>query len=340
TQVMSRVREAFGVELPLRVLFEAPTVRELAGRVEQEKRSGTATSNANAALIPMRKEGSRAPFFCVHPVGGTVFCYEQLMRHLGSDQPFYAFQSIGLNRDQEPQTSIAGMAATYRELMCQMQPEGPYRIGGWSLGGVIAFEMACQLESEGKEVALLALFDSHVSSSHSTQIRNPRQPVDDSYLMKKFAADLGIRMAETHASADSDGQTALLELIRRAQEQGSLPADVNPLIAARLFNTFKANFQALHEYVPGTFGGRVDYFEPEHRNGTTSAPTDIWSNLARGGLERHLVPGDHYSMFNKENSIVIAGKLRDCILRLEIGSSNNELLRPELWRDNQHLLAQ
>jgi thioesterase domain-containing protein len=124
----------------------------------------TAYKGMPSVIVPIQPQGSRPPFFCVHPVGGGVFCYRALARHLGSEQPFYGLQARDLIRGQEPHADIETMAADYLEALRSVQPAGPYRLGGWSLGGVTAFEMAQQLRRQGQSVALLTLIDSVVPS--------------------------------------------------------------------------------------------------------------------------------------------------------------------------------
>src|SRR5262249_20922863 len=100
------------------------------------------------------------PFFCIHPAGGTVFCYKELSNLLGPEQPFYGLQARGLNGEQAPATRVEDMAADYIDALRTVQPAGPYALGGWSIGGVVAFEMARQLEAQGQRVDRLALLDS------------------------------------------------------------------------------------------------------------------------------------------------------------------------------------
>src|SRR6184192_2475708 len=109
----------------------------------------------------MIQGGQRQPFFCVHAAGGNVLEYRDLARLLGPDQPFYGLQAKGLDGKSEPHTTIKEMASYYIREMREVQPEGPYMIGGRSSGGTIAFEMACQLDAQGQKVALLALLDTY-----------------------------------------------------------------------------------------------------------------------------------------------------------------------------------
>jgi hypothetical protein len=110
-------------------------------------------------LVGIQPAGERRPFFCVHPVGGDVLCYLDLARHLGADQPFYGLQYPDLNEESGADTRVEGLAARYIEALRAVQPPGPYLLGGWSMGGLVAFEMAQQLRQQGQQVALVALID-------------------------------------------------------------------------------------------------------------------------------------------------------------------------------------
>src|SRR5439155_4504057 len=101
------------------------------------------------------------PFSCVHGAGGHVLNYYALAHHLGADQPYYGLQAQGLDGPQPIHHTIDEMAAHYLEEIRSLQPEGPYLLGGYCMGGTIAFEMAQQLHAEGQQVGLLALFDTY-----------------------------------------------------------------------------------------------------------------------------------------------------------------------------------
>jgi len=182
--LMARIEKRCGRSLPLAALFAAPTVEALAALLD---RAGA--QPGRSPLVAIRPAGRLAPFFCVHPVGGQVLCYLDLVRHLAPDLPFYALQSPP---DLVPQpaapppgpASIEGMAARYLSEVRRVQPRGPYRLGGWSLGGVIAFEMARQLAAEGERVSFLALIDSLPPAPE------PGRPATEQELGTWFAGDL------------------------------------------------------------------------------------------------------------------------------------------------------
>ncbi len=154
-RAVSKIQEAFGVGLPLATLLEASTIASLA-KILGDKQWVPSWS----LLVPMRQEGTRPPLFLFHAHGGNVLEYHALVQHLEKDQPVYAFQAKGLNGEPVENTSVEEMAKAFIVELKQFQPEGPYFLGGFCLGGLIALEVAQQLSGEGKEVALLAMIQS------------------------------------------------------------------------------------------------------------------------------------------------------------------------------------
>jgi hypothetical protein len=132
---------------------------ELAVRKVEIREFLRAAALRRSSLVPIQPGGARPVFFGV-PADGDVFCYAQLSRQLGPDQPFYAFEAPGIDGVRPPLTSIQELAAHHLADLRAFQPSGPYFIGGFCLGGIVAFELARQLRAENQEVALLALFES------------------------------------------------------------------------------------------------------------------------------------------------------------------------------------
>jgi amino acid adenylation domain-containing protein/non-ribosomal peptide synthase protein (TIGR01720 family) len=159
--------------IPLSAIFEVPTVFELARYLDQKFPAGVARLLGTSApislaeevavirstLVPIQPEGSKPPLFCVHPAGGIVFPYYTLIPYLGKDQPLYGIQDTSLYDAQSAPTSIEAMATDYLKALKTVQPDGPYHFLGWSVGGVIAYEMAQQLSRQGQSVALLIMLD-------------------------------------------------------------------------------------------------------------------------------------------------------------------------------------
>ena len=156
-QLTSRVRSAFAIEMPLSVLFATPTVARMAKHIAAA--NGHEGPRSSQVLVSIQSQGSRVPFFCVHAVGGQVISYAELSQEMGLEQPFYGLQSPPANFSPESDISIEQMATLYNREIRSVQPVGPYLLSGWSMGGLVAWEMAQQLMKEGETMGLLALMD-------------------------------------------------------------------------------------------------------------------------------------------------------------------------------------
>ena len=156
-ELMLRLEDALGVELPVTMIYDYPTVASLARAIE------TQAAPQFSPLVAIKPSGEGAALFIVHGVGGNVMELFGFGRRL--DCPVYGLQAKGLDGNAEPNRSIADMAEYYLAAIRQKQPRGPYRLSGYSSGGLIAFEMARRLREQGEEVALLALLDTQTHAS-------------------------------------------------------------------------------------------------------------------------------------------------------------------------------
>ncbi|MGD9872689.1 MAG: AMP-binding protein [Kiritimatiellia bacterium] len=153
-RIIGKIGEITSREIQLADLFQTPTIRGVAELLRQ-----TEESHELISLVPMQTAGKCTPFFCVHPGGGTVMCFNDLAHSIGKDQPLYALQSQGVDGKHPPLKRVEDMAALYIREIRTIQPAGPYRLGGMCLGGVIAYEMAQQLVKQGEKVEFLGVLD-------------------------------------------------------------------------------------------------------------------------------------------------------------------------------------
>jgi thioesterase domain-containing protein len=262
---------------------------------------------ARSSLIVLHDAGGRSPFFLVHPTGGSVFCYAGLARRLGPDQPVLGLQARGLDGEALPVDRLEDVAALHVETMREVQPAGPYRIGGWSSGGITAYEMAGQLAGAGCEVSLLALLDSTVPAGV------PAGPLSE--LMARFVEDLasvvGVEPPALPAWALSqpacDQVEAVEALLRGA---GLIPPELSRRQLRARLAVFVAGFRAAHAYRPRPYPGRVTLFEAEG-----SLHTDIgWDAFARGGMTHIAVPGNHHGILRAPHVARLAERLRNCLV--------------------------
>ena len=323
-RLMVAVEGSLGVRLPLSSIFETPTVERLANGLRKQARRGadsqpdTATQpGAVSPLVALQPDGHKRPFFCIHPVGGNVFCYMELAQSLGSEQPFYGIQSVVPNlAGHESESSIEAMAAGYLEVVRKVQPAGPYALGGWSMGAGVAFEMARQLETMGEEVALLAMIDSGAPGA-----KHPSTNVDETLLMARFAEDLvGLSASEQRTSLDdlrSMGlDKGLDRLLEHARAEKGLWAAIDSVRIRELFEIFRRNSKSLSEYVPRSYGGHLVYFSSEEKERSDNGDvTRGWKDLCRGSVEVHVIPGDHYSILKEPNVEVLSKRLSESLER-------------------------
>lgn len=160
-ELFARIEKALGRNLPPGPLFQAPTIESLAALLRRSETVSKWTS-----LVSIQPRGSKAPLFCVHGGAGTVLLFNSLARHLAPERPVYGLQARGLYGRNLPHSNVKDMAAHYVKEMRSLQAHGPYLIGGWCFGGVVAYEMAQQLQSAGEKVDLLVMFNAPSGPEH------------------------------------------------------------------------------------------------------------------------------------------------------------------------------
>ncbi len=202
------IEKRLGNKLPLTAVFRGATVEDLAGVLRRQ-----ATPGPQSSLVAIQPGGSKRPLFLVHPAGGHVFPYIHLAQFLGPDQPCYGLQARGVEDGQDPHTRIEDMAAYYIQAMQTVQPTGPYLLGGWSMGGVVAFEMAQQLHAQGQHVALLAILDGRIPTPDDTF---PEQDAEAISLVERY---FGISFGPMESLTELPEDEQLAVLLERSEER-------------------------------------------------------------------------------------------------------------------------
>jgi thioesterase domain-containing protein/NAD(P)-dependent dehydrogenase (short-subunit alcohol dehydrogenase family) len=334
-ELKNRVESELGVIVPAVKLLEGPSIADLAavlreqvaaghsGPARVDLRAGAAAGAARVPVTPIQPRGAQPPFFCMHPGALDVHCYDELARALGEDQPFFALQPPELDNYRSleggvsDETPLEEVAAACAEAVRGLQPHGPYYLGGWSLGGVLAFLAAGQLAAAGEEVALLALFDSPAPPSGEQRVDH-----DDRELIHVFTSFLGARRGQELpiapgelAGLDLDGRFALL--LERAKEARALAPDSGQSQIRFLFQVYKngllAAVRQLGQCRPAVYPGALTLFRVgEVLDAFDEIFPDItaqWRRFTAQPLRVHDVPGDHYTMFLNPNVQVLAGRL-------------------------------
>ncbi|MDH3600117.1 MAG: amino acid adenylation domain-containing protein [Candidatus Tectomicrobia bacterium] len=318
-QMIARIQNAFGIRLPVRTIFEQATVAGLAGLVETLSTSGETPdaegSVARAGNLPPsvlfvelhQGNSGKQPFFLLHPVGGSVLCYRHLAQHLGVEQPVYGIQARGLEGEGVPFVDLEEMAGHYVSLLQAVQSQGPYQLGGWSLGGLVALEMAQQLHHQGQEVSLLALIDSFAPIDSNE--------LDEAELVAYFARDLGGVSGRAFSVTTDEfrplsSEEQLQHLVVQARKQGVLPPEVGAEYIRHRLQVFKANIQAVARYRPHPYAGRIIFFYNSAVMQVHQDASLVWRSIATGDIITHEISGDHYSIVQSQ---MLAEKLRVCL---------------------------
>lgn len=327
-QLFARIEKTFHVKLPLATLFEAPTIEELAQVLRREM-----PSSGWSPLVAIQPMGLRPPFFCMHGAGGNVLIYRDLSMHLGPDQPFYGLQSQGLDGSCLPLTRVEDMAALYAKEIRRIQPCGPYFLGGYCLGGTIAFEVARQLHARGEKIALLALFDTmNWSKTHLPSV-----------WAKSYHA---LERLSFHTAnilrLDSAGKAKFFS------EKWKILCSRFPVWYGMLLGTFRknspatksdarilsqiwqANDRAAMEYVPRLYAGTVTDIRPAKQYRMFNKPGLKWEQLAEGGEKVVVLPvypaGMLVEPFVKHLADALKKSIEEALLNQPSGSSVPETL--------------
>ncbi len=311
-RLASEIQAWSGREIPLATLFQHATVEQLAHLLRQQSLAAAGPTN-NHSLVCLRHAGSQPPFFCVHPGGGHVLPYLDLARGLDADRPFYGLQSVGLSSEAEPLTDISEMASRYLAEIKTVQPTGPYYLGGWSMGGMVAFEMARQLQANNETVALLALIDVSQPAPAGAV------PAGESTtFLHFFAQDLGLPLAELPPTfAEMDSREQITAILERAKAANKIPPDVTPAQIAQMLRVFQANFAAMLSYQPQTYSGPVTFLNAAS-SPNRQQPDRGWAEWIAGPLQIVELPGDHFSLVRQPHVQTLARQLRTCLQQVEI----------------------
>jgi len=299
TRLVSQIRAAFGVELRIRTLFEAPTVAQLAPRLNAQ----SSPESAFEQLLPLRSQGSLPPLFCAHPAGGLSWNYAGLMRELEAQRPIYGLQAPGVAHDVPYAATIEAMAEDYVNAIQRIQPQGPYHLLGWSFGGVVAYAMACRLQQMGERVALLGIMDSYPSTDERQS-----SPMTEEKLMKEIVPMLGLDLGDM-----GEGPLDFTAVYLAAKRAGQIPADFDERIARRNMQMLLHNSILEQKFRAGHYDGDILFFFADVKEGEYRLPS-AWQPYISGKLETHTVHCKHYEM-TEPAPIKMIGKILNQKLR-------------------------
>jgi len=322
-RLFTQIEKRLGPKLPLSVLFQGPTLEQLAQIISTESWSAP-----GASLVKIQPHGSRAPMFWLHTLGGGggggLFAYRKVAELLGPDQPSY-----GLVTPPEPFARIEDMAAHYIREIRTLQPDGPYHLGGYCFGGVVAFEMARQLEEQGIRVGLLAAIELPPPRGYK------RRGVDSQligHFLRTLPAWTKYLFAQGRKETGARIRQKTRNLLRKIKRRvwGSPDRGAVAEIQARLeeiidfahypedFKRYaRTHWEALERYCPKAYPGRIALFRTHRPHLFELEPEMYWRNLA-GAVDVSLIPGTHEQVLDEPHVQTLAGRLSACLEKAQL----------------------
>ncbi|WP_193197108.1 non-ribosomal peptide synthetase [Nostoc sp. MG11] len=311
-RLMAQIQDKFGHNLTLSTLFESPTIEKLALIVSQRSHE-----ISNSPIVAINSSGSKTPFFCMHGAGGGINHYFNLSRRLGEDYPFYALEHTP-NQEKPEIISLEQTANNYLQEIRKVQPNGPYLLGGHCYGGVLAFEMAQQLQRQGETVDLLVVIDAILSE---TRIESTKD--DDAKFLLRMAesikTDNNIDFSIPFEELRYLPLNEQIDLINKKANFIFSDTEIKDFIS--YYKLFKADVQAMRDYVPLLYPQPITLFRAKEEiihdfdnpEWNTDDPLLGWGKYSSQPIQVIEVPGDHFSIFVEPHIQELAKHLRNCI---------------------------
>ncbi|MFB7657157.1 MULTISPECIES: amino acid adenylation domain-containing protein, partial [unclassified Streptomyces] len=311
-RLAGHVRTDFGVDLPLRTLYAAPTPAALSAALGE---GAVAREFAFRTVLPLRETGSRTPLFCVHAAGGLAWRYAEFLRHIPKEYPVYGIQAAGFLEDGLP-GGLEEMAAAYVGAIREVQPKGPYRLLGWSFGGLVVQEMAVQLAEQGEKTELLAILDSFPAAGEECAELPDRQDV-----VRSLFEVIGIYREEQQSQdataqdrGDRTGEAVARDVLREADSAfGRLLGDRLDAFVEITRN----NIGLRQRFQPRRHEGPMTLVVAEHQDARAEDLVRLWDPYCTGPVEVVHVACSHARMMDPGPVSDIAGPLAKTLETLD-----------------------
>ena len=277
--------------------------------IEKMQRVRTPGGTAKwSPLTPLQVQPGAPPLYFVHPAGGALFWYLALLQQLGATYNAYGLQGHGLYGDQAPLTSIPAMAHSYVTAIKAKQPTGPYTLAGYSMGGVIAFEVAQQLREQGDRIANLFLLDAYLYTARLPYPGRDIADEDERLIVRMLAALPQGQSRQLHQQLRRlpDHQTRIAHLFALGQQSGRIPPTYTLVDLRRMYDAMAAHVEALSSYQPRPYAGKVIFVQCQDRSESTIVPYLDWAKVAHGGVEQHQAPGKHSTLMEEPQVQAVA----------------------------------
>jgi thioesterase domain-containing protein/acyl carrier protein len=284
-RLINQIEEQLALKLPFSTLVKAPTIEELAQIISQDEVSSPWTP-----IVALQSQGSKTPLFFLPPAACTAMHFAQVAPYFAPEYPIYALEQLGLDGQQEPHQTVEEMASYYIEQIQTIQPNGPYFLLGRCMGGIVAFEMALQLQAKGEKIALLGIID--------TQSPPRLQKRDFKYYLKEIYPRLKYYWQNPKFLVDFIS-SRIIEL-----KQKVVPSNPQDIYIQKVMDT---HTKARKQYIPKRiYQGRIDLFKNDEASMDVQAK---WAELTTEGFNEHIIEGDHQTMLEEPHVQIFTEKL-------------------------------
>ncbi|MEO0012600.1 MAG: hypothetical protein RLZZ535_989 [Cyanobacteriota bacterium] len=325
TQVISRLRQTFELEFPLRRLLESPTVAGLERTLGELRQANQRIGDSflplpkiiSNCLVPIQIEGTQPPLFCIHPAGGQVMVYQNIANCLRDDRPIYGLQSRAINDPNQEHHSIESMAIEYTKAIRQQQADEPYYLMGWSMGGVLALSIAKQLEQQQQKVAFVGLVDAFLIPENIPTLK--REP------LLEFLPILGDKLIKVLINSDEIEQQVLRDslvnlcksdrlkkVLAWGQKKNLLAHNISFDILQKQLALTEIHKKLLKNHRAPKIKTKLHIWWATDRLGLNIARTN-WGEYTTDGSYTKVLAGNHFSIVNPPDVEMLAQDLQACL---------------------------
>jgi 3-oxoacyl-(acyl-carrier-protein) synthase/thioesterase domain-containing protein/acyl carrier protein len=280
-QILNQIEIIIGVSLTLQSLYQAPTIAQLAQAIFLK----TPLYSSNVVQL---KNGDRScPLFMIHPIQGTIFCYEQLIRKINFKGPIFGIQA---NESSENILTIEEIASAYIQEIKKVQKSGPYLLFGASFGGLVAYEISVQLKKNGDSVSLLGMLD--VINPSRAFLKKDTLRDMQTYLLQLFEgkkiSTTALNMLSDNELSDRIKISMGLNLLSKGQQE-------------KIMNRINKHLHAILQFEPKSYDGEIIFFEM--KEGFSTPLWVTWKDFAKGGIKNIILEGNHLNMLQKPDTL-------------------------------------
>jgi thioesterase domain-containing protein/acyl carrier protein len=325
-ELLIRIQREYHISLPPDTIYRYPTITEQAALLQKK----TVTAKGyHPLIVPLREGGDLPPLFCVHPLDGWIGHYLRILPAIDPARPVFGIRGEGLEPKETLPTTMEEAARQQVDAIRTVQLTGPYHLLGFSNGGIIAFEIACQLQERGENIAFLGVIDMSAPGTEDKYLKMMADQIIPGGRLRKIVAGID-RHLKSHPdrwlyrvlfrslrnvvhlviyrpgarTTSPDMVETQFQTKMKGISLDQYPKEQHPAIIARL--------KASYDYLPRTYHGRMILFStgPDHN----LFPGDIsrgWEAYVSGNCEVVEVPGDHSTLFNDANVRILTERIKE-----------------------------